>query len=191
MSKILRVIAGVAKKSRLKIPRGWSGRPTADRVKESLFNILGPRIPGSHFLDLYAGTGNVGIEALSRGAARVVFVERDKRAVKIIRDNLVHVGLAERAEVLAQDVFLGLRQLSGQQFDVVFLDPPYGQGLELPTLEAIDRHGLPARGGIVVAESSKRQALPGQVGRLVQYRQHQVGDTMLSFYQPGIAGEED
>ncbi len=187
----MRVIAGIAKKRRLKMPPGWSGRPTADRVKESLFNILGPRIPGCYFLDLFAGTGNVGIEALSRGAARVVFVERDKRAVKTIRDNLVHVGLTERAEVLAQDTFLALRQLAGQQFDVIFLDPPYGQGLELPALEAIDRHALVVSGGIVVVESSKRQVLPRRQGQLVQYRQHQLGDTMLSFYQPGITGEED
>ncbi|MGB9825598.1 MAG: 16S rRNA (guanine(966)-N(2))-methyltransferase RsmD, partial [Desulfofundulus sp.] len=121
----MRVIAGIAKKSRLKIPRGWKGRPTADRVKESLFNILSPLIPGSCFLDLYAGTGNVGIEALSRGAQRVVFVEQDKKAVRVIRDNLVHVGFSERAELLAQDVFLALRQLGGQSFDVIFLDPPY------------------------------------------------------------------
>ncbi|MDK2888403.1 MAG: rRNA (guanine966-N2)-methyltransferase [Thermoanaerobacter sp.] len=188
----MRVIAGIARKRNLKVPRGWSGRPTADRVKESLFNILGPRVPGSRFLDLYAGTGNVGIEALSRGAARAVFVERDKRAVKAIRDNLMQVGLAGKAEVLPQDVLGVLKQLEGQRFDIIFMDPPYGQGLEIPTLEAIDRYGLLADGGVIVAESSKRLESPVHVGGLVQCRRHVVGDTVLLFYyQPGFAGEED
>lgn len=189
----MRVIAGIAKKKSLKVPRGWPGRPTADRVKESLFNILAPRVVGSSFLDLFAGTGNVGIEALSRGADRAVFVERDKRAVKVIRENLNHVGLLEQALVLAGDVFTSLGQLAAhkEQFDLIFLDPPYGQSLEVPTLEALECHDLVAPRGMVVVESSKREALPESMGRLVRYRQQQFGDTLLSFYVPGFIEEED
>ncbi|MQL54022.1 16S rRNA (guanine(966)-N(2))-methyltransferase RsmD [Desulfofundulus thermobenzoicus] len=180
----MRVIGGLAKKRRLKVPRGWTGRPTADRVKETLFNILAPWIDGCSFLDLFAGTGNVGIEALSRGAERAVFVEQDYRAVNAIRENLHHAGFVEQAELLSGDVLSVLTKLAGRgySFDLIFLDPPYGQGLELSTLEALKDLPLLNQGGMVVVESSNKTTLPPQVGKLVLYRRHRVGDTLLSFY---------
>ena len=186
---MVRVIAGTCKGRRLKTPPDWPGRPTADRVKEALFNILAPVLAGSIFLDLFAGTGNVGIEALSRGAGKVFFVEKDRRAVKIIFENLTALSLMAGARVLPQDVFAALKRLAGngERFDLIFLDPPYERRLELPTIEKIAGYGLLVPGGVVIAESSKREVLPPRVNSLVLERQEKYGDTMLSFFREPIS----
>ena len=179
----MRVIAGVAKGRRLKAPRGWPGRPTADRVKEALFNILSPRVPGSCFLDLFAGTGNVGIEALSRGAERAVFVERDARAVRAIHDNLAAAGCERRAVVLKMDVPAAVREMSAKErFDLIFVDPPYGMGMEVSALALIGQCGLLKSDGWVVVESGKRENLPADCAGMVLFRRERYGDTVLSFY---------
>lgn len=180
----MRVIAGTAKRRRLKVPRGLEVRPTSDRVKEALFNILGELVQGCRFLDLYAGTGNIGIEALSRGAAGAVFVEKDLKNIRVIRDNLTVTGLEEKARIIHQDVGKALFMLGqeGQVFDLVFMDPPYLKDLEQGALEGIIRHGLLDPGGMVVVESSSKDRLPQKVATLNLTRQEKYGDTVLSFY---------
>ena len=187
----VRIITGQAKGRYLKVPRGWGGRPTSDRVKESLFNILGPLVPGASFLDLFAGTGSVGIEALSRGASRAVFVENDRQAVRAIRENLAQTGLGDRAEVLPLDVLAAAGKLKGQKFNLIFLDPPYGQGLEIPAMEALVANNLLDEDSLVVVEGSRRRKMPARVGCLKLCREHRIGDTVLAFYRPGVNGGED
>lgn len=181
---MVRVIAGTAKGRHLKVPRIWAGRPTGDRVKEALFNILGAEVCGSRFLDLYAGTGNVGIEAISRGAAQVYFVEQDRRAVRAIYDNLYSLSLVSGACVIKQHVFTALKLLSNRndRFNLIFLDPPYETCLELPTIEMISEYGLLVPGGVIIVESSKREVLPSRVNNLIFVRQERYGDTLLTFY---------
>lgn len=178
------MIAGTAKGRRIGSLPGRETRPTADRVKESLFNILGERVAGSRVLDLFAGTGNLGIEALSRGAHRAIFVDRDGRSAQLIRDNLVALGFADRAEVLALDAQAALARLAaaGEVFDLVFLDPPYEQDHLPPLLAALPAVGVLAPGGLVVAEHSRRDAIPETIGRLFLVRWRRYGDTILSFY---------
>ena len=127
----MRVIAGTCRSLPLKSVPGSNTRPTTDRIKETLFNILQPYIPGSNFLDLYAGSGAIGIEALSRGAAHAWFADHDRRAVQVIRDNLRFTKLDGQADVLFADALEAAGTLAGRQhFDVIFMDPPYGKGLE-------------------------------------------------------------
>ncbi|MCL4439866.1 MAG: 16S rRNA (guanine(966)-N(2))-methyltransferase RsmD [Firmicutes bacterium] len=181
----MRIIAGTAKKRLLKVPSGWTGRPTADRVKESLFNILGNIILGCSILDLFAGTGNIGIEALSRGAARAVFVEKDRRASAAIMQNLKNTGFENRSKVIMKDVYRAMAELGdkGERFDIVFLDPPYGMGYEVPVMMSLAELQVVSGGGLIIAESSKREALPPGVEKFALFRQERYGDTMLSFYK--------
>ncbi|MFZ5634852.1 MAG: 16S rRNA (guanine(966)-N(2))-methyltransferase RsmD [Bacillota bacterium] len=184
----MRIIAGSAKKRLLKVPPGWKGRPTADRVKESLFNILGNHIIDSIFLDLFAGTGNIGIEALSRGALRAVFVEKDPRAARTIIQNLKISGLYGDSRVMARDVYRALTELGSQKetkekFDVIFLDPPYGMGFEVPVISRVLELGLLSPGGLIIAESSKRVELPSGIMGYPLVRKERYGDTVISFYQ--------
>ncbi|MFZ5646508.1 MAG: 16S rRNA (guanine(966)-N(2))-methyltransferase RsmD [Bacillota bacterium] len=181
----MRVIAGIAKKRLLKVPSGWTGRPTADRVKESLFNILGSRVLDCVFLDLFAGTGNIGIEALSRGAKKAVFVEKDRRAAGSIGHNLKLTGFASRSKIIVRDVYPALAGLAGtgEPFDIVFLDPPYGLGFEVPVIKKVTELELLALNGLIVSESSKKEKLPPEIGGVTLLRQERYGDTVISFYQ--------
>ena len=132
----MRVIAGTARRLPLKAPQGMDVRPTTDRIKETLFNILQSDVGGSVFVDLFSGSGGIGIEALSRGAKKAYFVEHDKRAAGFIRENLAFTRLAERAVVLQQDVFSALYRI-GEEADLIFMDPPYEQGLEKQVMERL------------------------------------------------------
>lgn len=185
----MRIIAGSAKKRVLKVPSGWQGRPTADRVKESLFGILGELVVESVFLDLFAGTGNVGIEALSRGAVRAVFVEKDPRAAGAIAGNLKMSGLDSGSGIIVRDVYRALEELAGKEgspgggFDIVFLDPPYGMGFEVPVIKKVLELNLLSTGGLIVAESGKRVELPPAIMAVTLKRQERYGDTLISFYR--------
>jgi 16S rRNA (guanine(966)-N(2))-methyltransferase RsmD len=168
-------------------------RPTSDRVKEALFNILRDYVPGCLFLDLFAGTGNIGIEALSRGAASAAFVENNTKNVRVIKENLASTGLAEGAKVIQMDVASALSLLGreGQDFDIIFLDPPYLKDFETATLAGIAGHGLLKTDGLVVIESSKKDHLPRKINSLTMFRQEKYGDTLLSFYHnEQTTGEE-
>ncbi len=135
----MRVIAGRARSLKLKAPDGMDTRPTTDRIKETLFNILQGEIEGCIFADLFAGSGGIGIEALSRGAEHAYFVENRKEAYLCIRDNLVSTGFADQATVLKQDVLSALYQIREKNVDIIFMDPPYQQGLEERVFEALSR----------------------------------------------------
>lgn len=188
----MRVIAGYARKRRLKVPPGRDVRPTADRVKEALFNMLAERIDGCTFLDLFAGTGSIGIEALSRGAHRAVFIEKDARVMKVLRDNLTLTGLGIRAETILGEVETGIKRLGsgGRQFELVFLDPPYSQGHAQATLAELVKHNIIESSGLVVVETGCKELMPAQVDILKLCRQVRYGDTLLSFYVIGQAGGE-
>jgi len=175
----LRVIAGKLKGRRLKTPT-WDGlRPTSDKLRETLFNILAPRIAGARVLDGYAGTGAVGIEALSRGAAAVTFVERDRRAQALIEENLAHCGVADGYVIIRASVARALAGLQGDPFDIMIFDPPYGEAAD-GLLAGAGEH-LSA-GGVLVVEHARRVATPERAGRLRRSREVTSGDSALAFY---------
>jgi 16S rRNA (guanine(966)-N(2))-methyltransferase RsmD len=181
-----RIIAGRGKGRRLKMPTGLETRPTAARLRQSLFDILAPELPGSRFLDAFAGSGAIGLEALSRGAARVVFVDVSGPAIAAIRENVAALAAAGGdVQVLRQDARLALAALadSGVRFDVVYLDPPYDSGLYEEVLEIVSAMGLLREGGVAVAEHFHKRGLPATIGRLARSREVRVGDHRLSFYR--------
>jgi 16S rRNA (guanine966-N2)-methyltransferase len=150
----MRVIAGSARSLPLKTIEGIDTRPTTDRIKETLFNILMPEIPGCRFLDLYAGSGGIGIEALSRGAAEAVFVEHSKAACGCIKDNLAFTHLDDKAQLLEMDVLSAIARLSGKGvFDVVYLDPPYRQDYERDVLTALHASSIIDEYTLIVVEA--------------------------------------
>jgi 16S rRNA (guanine966-N2)-methyltransferase len=182
----MRVIAGTFKSRRLRALRGMELRPTSDRLRETLFDILGAAVEGRMFVDLFAGTGAVGIEAISRGARRAVFIERHAPAVQVIRENLKSLGIASEAEVLPVDVLRGLESLASQHTpsDFIFLDPPYAQAEEYRrVLEFIGAAGMLCATGTVIAEHGGKLELPLQVQALERTRVKLQGDSALSFYR--------
>jgi 16S rRNA (guanine(966)-N(2))-methyltransferase RsmD len=181
----MRVIAGEFRSRRLRSLAGAGTRPTPDRLRETLFNILSPRIAGAIFLDAYAGTGAVGIEALSRGARRAIFLEKSRGAVDIIRHNLDALGVARNAAVIPGPV---LRALRNHAADIVFLDPPYDQEREYAA--AMQTLGE-SETALVVAQHSRFHPLAADYGRLHRVRQLRQGDNMLSFYEGSPASDDD
>jgi len=181
----LRVIAGEFRSRLLKSVPGLDTRPTPDRLRETLFNVLTPVIEGAVFVDAYAGTGAVGIEALSRGAKRAVFVERSRGAVEVIRDNLAALGIADRAEVFTGKALPVLERVTA---DIVFLDPPYALVKEYrESLEILGESGA----GLVIVQHAYRQDLFEDYGTLHRTRTLRQGDNVLSFYSPAIAESDD
>ena len=152
---ILRVIAGTARSLPLKTVDGMDTRPTTDRIKETLFNMLQTDVYASRFLDLFAGSGAIGIEALSRGAKAAVFVEHSKQCVECIKDNLKFTKLSDKAVVMEQDVLSAINRLSGSGvFDIIFMDPPYGKDYEYDVLLALSHSDIVDRYTIIVIEEA-------------------------------------
>jgi 16S rRNA (guanine966-N2)-methyltransferase len=185
----MRVIAGTLRRRTLEAPAGLKTRPTSDRLRETLFNILAPRIEGARFLDLYAGSGAVGIEAVSRGAAKVVLVERAEPALKVLRENLEKLGLRGAVRVEGVSVGAFLRRVRPQTapllFDIVFLDPPYEEVDEYATALSLlgrDAAGMLAEGAVVIAEHRRKEKLEDTYGVLRRTRLLEQGDAALSFY---------
>lgn len=182
----MRVIAGSARGTRLAAPRGMHTRPTADRVREALFSIIRSRfdLEGARVLDICAGTGSLGIEALSRGAASCCFIEKDRDALAVLKKNLSLTHFAEQAGLLEMEAVKALRMLAvrGEQFDIVFFDPPYASGLYVTVPEELCNLALLASGGLLIAESSSRSPLPDHLGRLIKNDRRVYGDTALEFY---------
>jgi 16S rRNA (guanine966-N2)-methyltransferase len=176
----MRVTGGDSKGRRLKAPRNI--RPTQGIVKEAIFNIVAPYIEGATVIDLFAGSGAIGIEALSRGAAHVTFVDREERGLAILRQNLDALGLKQRARVIRAEVAHWVEASPDEvgAADLIILDPPYGDAVLERTLLAIDRSAAKAT---VVAEYSRRQQLPA-MGRLQAGRERRYGDTMLAVLRP-------
>jgi len=186
----MRVIAGTYKSRILKGLKGLPLRPTSDRLRETLFNVLAPNIAGSRFVDLFAGTGAIGIEALSRGAAEVIFIENHAPAATLIRRNLESLGINTGVTVLAVDALRGLAMLAARinsgspAFHHIFLDPPYAAAQDYSrVLEFLGTADLLAPGGIVVAEHRRNFDLPEDPGVLKRFRVLKQGDAALSFYR--------
>jgi len=181
-----RIIAGEGKGRRLKAPKGLATRPTGARVRQTLFDILAPWLPGCRFLDAFAGAGAVGLEALSRGAALVVLVDTAADAVTAMRANASLLAKAGgQVRIMRQDARVALAAFADAQerFDVVYLDPPYQSDVYEASLEQAGRRGLLAEHGIVVAEHFHKRALPERIGALTRSREVRVGDHRLSFYR--------
>ena len=175
----MRVIAGSLKGRRLKTPT-WDGvRPTSDKLRETLFNILAPRIERARVLDGYAGTGAIGIEALSRGAAHVTFVERDRRAQALVAENLAHCGVRDGYAIIRASVARALDRPGAEPFDIMFFDPPYHAQADGDLAAAGDSL---ADGGLVVLEHAKRAVSPDCLGALARVRVVTSGDSALAFY---------
>ncbi len=183
----MRVVAGRQKGRRLKEPEGQDLRPTSARVREALLSILAHRTQGARVLDLYAGTGALGLEALSRGACQIVFVENRVASVRILRQNVTLCGHDERCDVITQGVetFLASPPSFGEPpaFDIVFADPPYHTTDLIRLLERLSLSGKIAAQGTVILEHFFKRTVPSQIGALTQTRQSRYGDTMLTFYR--------
>jgi 16S rRNA (guanine966-N2)-methyltransferase len=188
----MRIITGRSKGRRLVTPKGLSLRPTSDRVKESIFNILGKEVVGKIILDLFAGTGNLGIEALSRGAERALFVERGRKALRLIQKNLIQCGLEGRSEIFSKDVIraIGILKERGDLFDLILMDPPYEKGLIQKTLMKLQSHRIYHEDSILIIQHDRREPLPETVERWILIRQRRIGDTMISFLTPVIQSQQ-
>jgi 16S rRNA (guanine966-N2)-methyltransferase len=173
----VRVIAGEFRSRRLKSLPGWNTRPTPDRLRETLFNVLASRIPDCIFLDIYAGTGAVGIEALSRGARRATFIEKNRAAAEVIHENLAALGLESRAEVFTGKAAIVLERVRA---DIAFLDPPYEMSKEYAaSMAALDQSETP----LAILQHSSRFTPEEAYGNLRRYRKIKQGDNCLSFYE--------
>jgi 16S rRNA (guanine966-N2)-methyltransferase len=184
----MRVIAGKYRSRRLKAPGSAAVRPTSDRLRETLFNVLGPSITDSLFVDLYSGTGAIGIEAVSRGAREVFFIDHDPGSIRLVRQNLESLKISAGVEVITADAERGLDKLAARHLiaDFIFLDPPYNHGCN-EVLEYLDASHLIAPQGIVIAEHSSKLELPERLDRLECSRLLEQGDTALSFYRLAAA----
>lgn len=181
----MRVIAGEYKGRRLDRIEGTDIRPTSDTVKEALFNILGDAVIDSAFLDLFGGTGGIGIEALSRGARHVVFIDSDIKSIKVLRGNLSRLNIKDCIEVYNVDYSRAISKLHkyGKKFDIIFMDPPYSMGLAESALKAIDDNPVLSQSGYIIVEHDSKEDMPQNVGRLHLYRFKKYGNTVLSFYK--------
>ena len=175
----MRIITGLARGCKLKTPKGYDTRPTADRIKESVFNILSPFIRETVVLDVFAGTGNLGLEALSRGASSAVFIDQRAESIKIIRENAEHTHLEEKTQIIKGESLAILRRLeqNGQRFSLVFCDPPYSKNLCQQVLGFLAEGDLLEPQGLVVVEHAREDDLGGPWGSLLLIRNQTYGST--------------
>ena len=178
----MRVITGKARGIQLKTPEGMLTRPTADRVKEALFSIINFDIPGAKVLDLFGGTGQLGIEALSRGAERAIFVDEREEACKIIRENLRRTRFEELGKVVRSDYLQYLRRC-GDKFDIILLDPPYAEVFLENALKCITEIDILQSGGIIVAERPLGKELPYVFDGYTRSKDYKYGNTLLTLYR--------
>jgi len=186
----VRVIGGTARGRRLAAPRGERVRPTSDRVKEALYSILTSllgNLEGSRVLDLFAGTGNLGIEALSRGCKEAVFVDSHRDSAAVIRQNLIQLGFTDRGQVILKDAASAIQSLAANAapFRIIFLDPPYRQGLAEKVLTQLAASPFVTGETIIAVESEREEHLRDRYGRLLQFDRRVYGDTALTFFQKG------
>lgn len=180
----MRIIAGQAKGIRLKAPKGLNTRPTSDRVKESVFAILAARPTDAEVLDLFSGTGNLGLEALSRGAASALLIDRNAQCIKIMMENVILTDFAGKAVICREEVGQSLQRLKreARSFDLIFCDPPYNLGWVAKVLQSVDEGELLRDAGILVMEHSRHEKLPAGLKRIVAYRSEFYGETVVSFF---------
>ncbi len=180
----MRISSGDRRGRRLRSPRGRQVRPTSDFLRQALFNILGVRVQGARLLDLFAGTGAVGLEALSRGASAVTFVERDARAVESLRGNVAALEFTDRIRLIAGDALPTLARLeaAGELFDIIFVDPPYVGDLVSRCMERLAQGAVLSDNGVLVVQAFHKTALPERAGLLARLRERRYGESALTFY---------
>ena len=181
----MRIIGGIKGSQRIKSSKSRSLRPTMDRVRETVFNILGNRVSNASFLDLFAGTGSVGIEALSRGAREVVFVEKEFRTAKILGENLERLGLEKEGIILKMDFSKAIEAINrdGKQFDIIYIDPPYASGLCGESLKLLADFDIINQDGLILAEHFFKDKLHEMFGGLKLARIKKIGDTSISIFK--------
>lgn len=181
----MRVISGKARGLKLDTPKNQDVRPTTDRVKESLFNIINSYIIDSNILDLFAGTGSLGIECLSRGAKNCVFVDKSKDSINIVKSNVKKARVENESTILNVDFKDALKRLStqNQKFDVIFMDPPYYENMFIECLKIIDKFDLLDENGIIVVEHDTKDLFEDKIGRFNKSREKKYGNTTLTFYK--------
>lgn len=183
----MRIVAGSAKGRPIQGPKSTSRhiRPTADRVRETLFNVLGQWLEGQSVLDLYAGTGALALEALSRGAGRAVLVDSDREALALCRQNTDALGFSSQVEIVAQPVARAVEALGkrGERFELIFADPPYAAKVVETVLEQVGQGGLLIPGGLLIIEHDKREPAPEAHSGFSRADQRRFGDTLVSFYR--------
>jgi 16S rRNA (guanine(966)-N(2))-methyltransferase RsmD len=182
----MKIIAGTLKGRKVLVPTGKRVRPTGAKVKEALFSIIADDVPGARVLDVFSGSGSVGIEALSRGAASCTFVERDKNVIDVLAKNLSQFGLEERGKILPLEAKRAMKLLEKQneRFDIIFLDPPYSYFLKTKRIiESLSYGGILAPEGLLVWEHAVETTTQEVIGSLVREREKKYGDTALSFYR--------
>lgn len=180
----MRVVSGVCKGRALKAVPGNTTRPTTDKVKEALFNMIGPYFDGGIGLDLFAGSGGLGLEALSRGLERVIFVDRERKAIQTIYENIQACKMEDKAEVYRNDADRALKALSKREieFDYIFLDPPYKKQQLISLMEKISEHSLLTNDGYIVCEHSHDIELPKSTGEYSQYKHEKYGIIAITIY---------
>lgn len=181
----MNIIGGIYRGRVIAMPRGVKIRPTSNKVREALFNILGQDLTGKAVLDLFAGSGALGLEAISRGAGRVVFVDNDGRCIRAIKANLKKLVPGIDIRVTQLNALQAIKKLSADKegFDIVFMDPPYHEGWTKKTLINLGQCDILKNLGIVVSEHHKKEETAERAGRLVRFRQSRYGDTVISFYK--------
>ena len=189
----MRIIAGAFRGRKLHAPQGMNIRPTADRVREAIFNILAQEVIDARVLDLFAGTGALGLEALSRGAAQAVFVDQSSAAVRFIHDNARACGVREQIRVIHQPVvqalpLLASRGLVPPPFDLVFIDPPYGTGQAVQILPRLLELATVTTGSMAVVEHHQSESLPMECALWLQEKQRRYGDTAVTLFRCGACG---
>lgn len=178
----MRVIAGKARGLTLKTIDGESTRPTRDMVREALFSILIDKVPECTFLDLFAGSGAIGIEALSRGADSAYFCDANKACIDIIKANLEKAKMVDQAQVFYGDYLTILGRLKNKKFDLIFVDPPYNKGMGVLAIEKVSQEELLADNGIIIYETDKVEVVPEVIGKYKRYNHKKYGRNILSFY---------
>ncbi len=182
----MRITGGLSRGRTLLGPKDRRIRPTADRVREAVFNLLGQDLSGSHVLDLFSGTGSLGLEALSRGAVQAVFVDRAQASIALIKKNIERLGYGTASRVLMMDLGRGIpwaHPFLNGPFDVVFLDPPYGDPIAARLVAEIPAEEHLARGARVVIETVRRTDLPPSLGRVTRLTERIYGDTKITVYE--------
>lgn len=181
----MRVVAGSVKNKKLKTKEGKETRPTLERVKEAIFSIIGDEVVDSRFLDLYAGTGSIAIEALSRGAKRAILIEQDKTALRIIIENINNCGFENISRAYKNDVnrAIEILQKKSELFDIVFLDPPYKENISEGTIKKLSECSILKEDGMIISEHSNFEKLPDEIGNFIKYDERDYNKKILSFYK--------
>jgi len=182
---MMRVIGGIKGSRRLRSSKSKALRPTLDRVRESIFNILRERVTSAKVLDLFSGIGSVGIESLSRGASEVIFVEKDSKIAEILKENLHSLGFETGNRILKMDFTKAIKVLSKEEerFDIIYIDPPYASGFAEISLRLLAEYDILKEEGLALAEHFHKDKLDDRFGDLKLYRVKKIGDTCISFYK--------